>query len=49
MWLTLIGLVLGERLMGLPGMILAPVLLHYIKVEASQHRPQAEPDSSAQG
>lgn len=48
MWLTLIGLVLGERLMGLTGMILAPVLLHYIKVEASLQRPQAEPDSRAQ-
>ncbi|WP_162601886.1 AI-2E family transporter [Occallatibacter savannae] len=34
-WLTLIGLVLGERLMGISGMILAPVLLYYIKVEAS--------------
>jgi predicted PurR-regulated permease PerM len=33
-WLTLIGLVLGERLMGITGMILAPVLLYYIKVEA---------------
>lgn len=38
MWLTLIGLVIGERLMGVPGMILAPVLLHYIKVEASAYR-----------
>jgi hypothetical protein len=27
MWLTLIGLVLGEKLMGIPGMILAPVVL----------------------
>ena len=35
MWLTLLGLLLGEKLMGIPGMILAPVLLHYIKVEAS--------------
>jgi predicted PurR-regulated permease PerM len=35
-WLTLIGLVLGERLMGISGMILAPVILHFIKVEASQ-------------
>ena len=35
MWLTLIGLVIGERLMGIPGMILAPVLLHYIKVESA--------------
>ena len=38
MWLTLLGLVLGERLMGVPGMILAPVVFHYIKVEASQTR-----------
>jgi len=37
MWLTLIGLVLGEKLMGVPGMILAPVVLHYIKVEASRN------------
>ena len=38
MWLTLIGLVLGEKLMGVPGMVLAPVVLHYIKVEASQNK-----------
>jgi predicted PurR-regulated permease PerM len=38
MWLTLIGLVLGEKLMGIPGMILAPVVLHYIKVEASRNK-----------
>ena len=36
LWLTLLALVLGERLMGLPGMVLAPVILHYIKVEASR-------------
>ncbi len=36
MWMTLLGLILGERLMGLPGMILAPVILHYIKMEASR-------------
>jgi len=41
MWLTLIGLVLGEKLMGLPGMILAPVVLHYIKIEASQNKAAA--------
>ena len=39
MWLTLIGLVIGEKLMGIPGMILAPVVLHYIKVEASHNQP----------
>jgi predicted PurR-regulated permease PerM len=38
MWLTLIGLVLGEKLMGIPGMVLAPVVLHYIKVEASRNK-----------
>jgi len=42
MWLTLIGLVLGEKLMGIPGMILAPVVLHYIKVEAKRSRVTLE-------
>jgi predicted PurR-regulated permease PerM len=37
-WLTLLALILGERLMGIPGMILAPVILHYIKVETSKIR-----------
>src|SRR5207245_7391714 len=35
LWLTLLGLVLGETLMGVPGMILAPVVLNYIKMETS--------------
>lgn len=35
-WLTLLGLVVGELVMGIPGMILAPVFLHYLKVEASR-------------
>jgi predicted PurR-regulated permease PerM len=38
MWLTLIGIVIGEKLMGVPGMVLAPVVLHYIKVEASRNK-----------
>ena len=38
MWLTLIGLVVGEKLMGVPGMVLAPIVLHYIKVEASLNK-----------
>ena len=45
LWLTLVGLVLGERLMGVPGMILAPVILYYLKLEASRLRaggPSAE-------
>jgi len=36
LWLTLLALVVGEKLMGVPGMILAPVVLHYIKVETSR-------------
>ena len=43
MWLTLIGLVIGEKLMGIPGMIFAPVVLHYIKVEASRNKAQETP------
>jgi predicted PurR-regulated permease PerM len=46
MWLTLIGLLVGERLMGIPGMVLAPVVLHYIKVEASAYR--SVPEAGAQ-
>jgi predicted PurR-regulated permease PerM len=38
MWLTLLGLVIGEKLMGIPGMILAPVILHYVKVETKRNR-----------
>jgi predicted PurR-regulated permease PerM len=38
LWLTLIGLVLGEKLMGIPGIILAPVVLHYLRIETSKNR-----------
>lgn len=41
-WLTLVALILGERLMGIPGMILAPVVLHFIKVEASSIKVPAK-------
>jgi predicted PurR-regulated permease PerM len=37
MWLTLLALILGERLLGISGIILAPVILHFIKTEASKH------------
>lgn len=47
MWLTLLGLLLGEKLMGLPGMILAPVALHYIKMECSRPIWNAGGDSVA--
>jgi predicted PurR-regulated permease PerM len=43
MWLTLVALVLGEELMGIPGLILAPVVLHYIKVEASRNKVKEAP------
>jgi predicted PurR-regulated permease PerM len=32
-WLTLVALIIGERLMGIPGLILAPVVLNYLRVE----------------
>ncbi|HST29497.1 MAG TPA: AI-2E family transporter [Chthoniobacterales bacterium] len=32
-WLTLIALIVGERLMGVPGLVLAPVVLNYLRVE----------------
>lgn len=35
-WLTMIGLIVGEKMMGIPGMILAPVILYYIKLELGQ-------------
>jgi len=35
-WLTLLGLIIGEKLMGVPGMILSPVVLNYLRVEMSK-------------
>jgi predicted PurR-regulated permease PerM len=35
-WLTLLALIIGERLMGIPGMVLAPVALNYIRLELSR-------------
>jgi len=37
MWLTLIALFLGESVMGIPGIILAPVFLNFLKVEGSRY------------
>ena len=36
---------IGEKLMGIPGMILAPVILHFVKVEVSRSKltPQTPP------
>lgn len=36
MWLMLLALIIGERLMGISGIILAPVILSFIKVEMSK-------------
>lgn len=42
-WMTLIGLILGERLMGVPGMILSPVVLNYLRVEMAKIELPARP------
>jgi len=33
MWMTLLGIVVGEAMMGVPGVLLAPALLHYVREE----------------
>ena len=33
MWMTLLGIVVGEAMMGVPGVLLAPALLHYAREE----------------
>ncbi|HWV99119.1 MAG TPA: AI-2E family transporter [Candidatus Acidoferrum sp.] len=48
LWLTLLGLLVGERLLGVPGMILAPVVLNYIRLEASSIKPGFIETGSAQ-
>lgn len=45
-WLTLIGLIIGERLMGIPGMILAPVVLNYLRVEMSKVEVRPSPPAT---
>jgi predicted PurR-regulated permease PerM len=44
-WLTLLALIIGERLMGIPGMILAPVVLNYLRVEMSKIELQPRHES----
>jgi predicted PurR-regulated permease PerM len=46
-WLTLLALILGEKLMGVPGMILAPVVLHYVKMEMAQIKAETDPPGAA--
>ena len=40
MWLMLLALLFGERLLGITGIILAPVILSFIKVQASKFAVQ---------
>ncbi len=47
-WLTLIGLIIGEKLMGVPGMILSPVVLNYLRVEMSRIEVEPKPARSEQ-
>jgi predicted PurR-regulated permease PerM len=42
-WLTLLALIIGERLMGIPGMVLAPVVLNYLRLELSKIEMPAPP------
>lgn len=44
-WLTLIALIIGERLMGILGLILAPVVLNYLRVEMLTVEVPAPPET----
>ena len=43
MWLTLLALIIGERLMGISGIILAPVILSFAKIEMKKIELPDEP------
>ncbi|MCX5794590.1 MAG: AI-2E family transporter [Elusimicrobia bacterium] len=36
MWQTLLGILMGEALLGVPGIILAPAVLHYVRVDMQE-------------
>lgn len=38
MWLTLLGIMVGEALLGVPGIVLAPAVIHYVRGELSDLR-----------
>ena len=48
-WLTLLALILGERLMGIAGMILAPVVLNYLKMETRRIEVVSTPSEEMVG
>ncbi len=43
-WLTLFGLIVGEKIMGVPGMILSPVVLNYLRIEMSKVEVTGKPE-----
>lgn len=43
LWLTLLALIVGESLLGLAGMILAPVVLNYVRLETSSIPVESKP------
>jgi predicted PurR-regulated permease PerM len=45
-WLTLLALIIGERLMGIPGMVLAPVALNYLRMELLKIEVQPPPPAN---
>jgi len=47
MWLTLLALLVGERLLGITGIILAPVALDFLKTEASKFQLAADETEGA--
>ncbi|MGH7972183.1 MAG: AI-2E family transporter [Limisphaerales bacterium] len=48
LWLTLLALIVGERLLGIAGLILAPVVLNYIRLEAMAIPASRPPAPGAQ-
>ena len=46
MWQTLLGILLGEVVLGVPGIILAPAVLHYVRREM-QEIPLPAPEAGA--
>ncbi|MBI1840269.1 MAG: AI-2E family transporter [Verrucomicrobia bacterium] len=48
-WLTMLGLIIGERILGIPGMIFAPVVLYYLKLETGSIPAPPDANEAAPG
>jgi predicted PurR-regulated permease PerM len=48
MWLTLLALIVAERIMGIPGIILAPVILDYLRAETTRVKVAPAPAREAE-